>query len=117
MKFQLILKIQKIISIKELSKINDSIKSNSEENNAKFIKYSTLITELIEIVSNRKHDYQKKEELSQMKNSIWPQINDNKNKLIKITKDLENEIFKYDRIIRIIQNFLVKSEIDANLKA
>ena len=48
---------------KRISKINDLIKSNSEEYNAKFTKYSTLITELIEIVSNRKHDYEKMEEL------------------------------------------------------
>ena len=84
---------------KRISQINDLIKSNSEEYNAKFTKYSTIITELIEIVSNRKHDYEKMEELFQMKNSIWAQINDNKNKLIIITKDLENAVFKYDRII------------------
>ena len=84
---------------KRISQINDLIKSNSEEYNAKFTKYSTLITELIEIVSNRKHDYEKMEELFQMKNSIWTQINENKNKLIIVTKDLENAVFKYDRII------------------
>ena len=84
---------------KKIAQINDLINSNSEEYNAKFTKYSTLITELIEIVSNRKHDYEKMEEIFQLKNSMLAQINDNKNKLIIITKDLENAVFKYDRII------------------
>ena len=82
-----------------ITQITNLIKSNSEEYNSKFTKYSNLITELIEIVSNRKHDYEKIEELFQMKNSIWAHINDQRNKLVIITKDLENAVFKYDRII------------------
>ena len=42
-----------------ITQITNLIKSNSEEYNSKFTKYSNLITELIEIVSNRKHDYEK----------------------------------------------------------
>ena len=83
----------------KINQINNLIRANSEEYNLKFTKISNVISELIEIVSNRKHDNEKIEELLHMKDIIWSHINDNKNKLISITKDVEDAIFKYDRII------------------
>jgi len=83
----------------KINQINNLIRANSEEYNLKFTKISNVISELIEIVSNRKHDNEKIEELLKMKDIIWSHINDNKNKLISITKDVEDAIFKYDRII------------------
>ena len=79
--------------------MNNLIKTNSEEYNAKFTQFSNVISELIEIVSRRKHDNEKMEELFQMKNNIWTHINDHQNRILVLTKDLENAIFKYDRII------------------
>ena len=83
----------------KITEINNILKSNEEEYNLKFTKISNAISELIEIVSNRKYDNEKIEELLQMKNLIWAHINENKNKLLTITKDMENAIFRYDRII------------------
>ena len=91
-------KIESTLNTK-ITQISNLIKSNSEEYNSKFTKYSNIISELIGIVSNRKHDYEKMEELFQMKNSLWLNINENRNKIIIIKKDLEDALFRYDRTI------------------
>ena len=84
---------------KRISQLNNLLKSTIEENTTKFTKMSNAISELIEIVSNIKNDNEKREELLEMKNRIWAHINDNKNKILIITKDIKDSIFKYDRII------------------
>ena len=84
---------------KKIMKLNNFLKSNIEENKTKFTKMSNAISELIEIVSDRKNDNEKREELLEMKNRIWAHINDNKNKILTITKDIKDTIFRYDRII------------------
>ena len=84
---------------KKIMQLNNSLKSNIEENKTKFTKMSNAISELIEIVSDRKNDNEKREELLEMKNRIWAHINDNKNKILTITKDVKDTIFRYDRII------------------
>ena len=84
---------------KKIMQLNNFLKSNIEENKTKFTKMSNAISELIEIVSDRKNDNEKREELLEMKNRIWAHINDNKNKILTITKDVKDTIFRYDRII------------------
>ena len=66
---------------KRITQLNNLLKSNIEENSAKFTKMSSAISELIEIVSDRKNDNEKREELLEMKNKIWNHINENKNKI------------------------------------
>ena len=84
---------------KRITQLNNLLKSNIEENSAKFTKMSSAISELIEIVSDRKNDNEKREELLEMKNKIWNHINENKNKILTLTKDIKDSIFKYDRLI------------------
>ena len=85
---------------KRITKLSNLLKSNIEENNAKYAKMTNSISELIEIVSDRKNDNEKREELLEMKNKIWDHINDNKNKILTFAKDQKDSIFRYDRFIK-----------------
>ena len=83
----------------KISQITKLIKTNSEEYDSKFSKITINITDLISKISTRNHDIEKGNDLLNTKNDIIAQINQNKNKLDNIKRELQSAIFKYDRAI------------------
>ena len=83
----------------KISQITKLIKTNSEEYDSKFSKITINITDLISKISTRNHDIEKIDDLLNTKNDIIAQINQNKNKLDNIKRELQSAIFKYDRAI------------------
>ena len=83
----------------KLSTINQTLSSKTNEYDLKFTKIFELIPELISKVAARKYDNDRIEELLSIKHRFSEQIMENHTRLSMIDKNLEDSIFKYDKMI------------------
>ena len=83
----------------KISYVNQTMISKGNEYELKFSKIFDNITSLINQVAARKYDNERIEELINIKTRFSEQICENQNRLSLIEKNLEDSIFKYDKII------------------
>ena len=83
----------------KLYNVTEQLNNKDNEYNSKFTKFSDNINELLNLIVKRKLDNEKIEELLNMKSKIDEQMLENKTRLIMLSKNLDNALYKYDRII------------------
>ena len=98
----------------KLTSINQTLSSKIEEYDEKFTKVFENIAELISVVSARKFDNERIEDLLSMKVKFSELITQNQSRLQIIDKSLENSFYKYDRFI--LDNLQVPGLIGSSCK-
>ena len=83
----------------KVSNINQTLSTKTNEYDSKINKIFENINELISQIAERKFDNERVEELLGMKNKFAEQIIENQSRISIIDKNLEDSIFKYDKII------------------
>ena len=98
----------------KITNINQTLLSKINEYDTKFSKVFENITELVSIVSSRKFDNERIEDLLSMKDKFSDQIYQNQSHLSTLEKSLENSIYRYDRAI--LDNLQVPGIIGVSCK-
>ena len=98
----------------KLTIINQTLSSKISEYDEKFTKVFENIAELISVVSERKFDNERIEDLLSMKVKFNELITQNQSRLQIIDKSLENSFYKYDRFI--LDNLQVPGLIGSSCK-
>ena len=98
----------------KLTSINQTLSSKISEYDEKFTKVFENIDELISVVSARKFDNERIEDLLSMKAKFSELITQNQSRLQIIDKSLENSFYKYDRFI--LDNLQVPGLIGSSCK-
>lgn len=98
----------------KLTSINQTLLSKINEYDTKFSKVFENITELVSVISSRKFDNERIEDLLSMKTKFSDQIYQNQSHLSTLEKSLENSIYRYDRAI--LDNLQVPGIIGVSCK-
>ena len=83
----------------KVSNVNQTLSTKINEYDSKINKIFENINELISQITERKFDHERVEELISMNNKFGEQIKENQSRISIIDKNLEDSIFKYDKII------------------
>ena len=98
----------------KLTSINQTLLSKINEYDTKFSKVFENITELVSVISSRKFDDERIEDLLSMKTKFSDLIYQNQSHLSTLEKSLENSIYRFDRAI--IDNLQVPGIIGVSCK-
>ena len=98
----------------KLTSINQTLLSKINEYDTKFSKVFENITELVSVISSRKFDDERIEDLLSMKTKFSDLIYQNQSHLSTLEKSLENSIYRYDRAI--LDNLQVPGIIGVSCK-
>ena len=83
----------------KVSNMNQLLVSKISEYDSKFTKIFENITELISQIAERKYDNDRIEELLSLKNKFNEQLTENQTRISLNEKNLEDALFKYDKIV------------------
>ena len=98
----------------KITSINQTLLSKINEYDTKFSKVFENITELVSVISSRKFDNERIEDLLSMRSKFSDQIYQNQSHLSTLEKNLENSIYRFDRAI--LDNLQVPGIIGVSCK-
>ena len=98
----------------KITSINQTLLSKINEYDTKFSRVFENITELVSIISSRKFDNERIEDLLSMKTKFSDLIYQNQSHLSTLEKNLENSIYRFDRAI--LDNLQVPGLIGVSCK-
>ena len=83
----------------KVSNMNQLLLSKTSEYDSKFTKIFENMTELIAQIAERKYDNERVEQLLSLKNRFSEQLTENQTRISLTEKNLEDALFKYDKIV------------------
>ena len=83
----------------KITALSQTFDQKITDNESKYNKLSDSINELVSIYATRKHDNEKIEQLLDMRSKLSEQIQDCKNQITFLSRNFDNAVFKYDRIV------------------